>query len=135
MNEEPPTRDENPYRSPSSGQYDAATSAVTYPSATRAFLAGAKRGAKVAGKWVGLLLGSLALLAFFSMAAKVGITVYYRGFSALTRLGLLKDDAMIIAACAWTTLCAAAASAIIMGTGDAVTYWRSRRKGRSTRES
>ena len=126
MTDELTTTDENPYQSPLPVEQDA--TGRSYPSARKAFLAGAKRGAKFGGKWVGLVLGSLATFVCVVMCATAGYIVYRFGYDNLhPPEGLLWAMVMVIVACAYTTLVAAIMSAIIMGIGEAVFYWRSRR--------
>ncbi|MFZ1933218.1 MAG: trypsin-like peptidase domain-containing protein [Thermoguttaceae bacterium] len=132
MNDELTTVEENPYRSPLTDGQNAQPSAAAYPSASSAFLAGAKRGATFGANWVGLALGTLAFLLFAIIVIVVSITAYQYGLVAFRNLGALKGMFMFIFACAWTTFCAAAASTIIMGIGETIAYLRQKKKDAAT---
>jgi len=123
------TAEENPYESPLAVEPDATK--PSYPSAKKAFLAGAKRGAKVAGKWMGLILGSFALLVFAIICFGILHRLYRLGYDDWHPSEGLWTMVMLIVACAYSTLVAAIISAVIMGTGEVVSYWRSRRKAQT----
>jgi hypothetical protein len=133
MNNELTTIYENPYQSPLTIGQDA--SSGSYPSATKAFLAGAKRGAKLGGKWMGLILGTLSLAV---IAFSVVVIVYRAsmlGYESKIVLEFLGVIGSLLFGTAGVTLLTAVICSIIMGIGESVYHWQSRRKAKSTTTS
>jgi hypothetical protein len=124
--------DANPYQSPLNAGQDGERSAVEYSSAAKAFLVGAWRGAKFGGKWMGLILGGLT---FFLIAAMCALTAYrmycWPAVAVPCFLAVLKVSGVCLLAFGSTTLFTAVISAIIMGIGEGVSYWRSGRRAKA----
>jgi hypothetical protein len=135
MDEQLITSDENPYRSPQaavSAPDDRA--AAQYPSAKKAFLAGAWRGAKFGGKWMGLILGGILIV---ESVAMIGVKAYFTfrwpgRNPPLDLLELLKLIGISILAFVYCTSITAVISAIMMGIGEVGYYWRAKKRAETT---
>ena len=130
MSEELTTIEENPDQSPLAVEQE--VSCRSYPSATRALLAGAKRGAKLGGKWMGLILGTLALVVSAFAVAGIVYRASLLGYESKVVLDFLNFIGSLLLTTAGTTLFTAVVCSIIMGAGEGVYYWRSRRRAKTT---
>jgi hypothetical protein len=105
-----------------------------YTSAIEAFRAGARRGAKFGGTCMGLILGSIIFVLFVAMC---GMVVYcilrWPNYNPPGFLESLKLVGICVFGFLYSTLVCAALSAIIMGIGECVSFWRS--KGETKHES
>jgi hypothetical protein len=132
MNDEVTTIQDNPYRSPLPDGQVASRSDIIYPSAAKAFLAGAWRGAKFGGKWMALSLGSLMLILVVAICGMLVYEMSWRGYDGKHVLEGLKGVGLCALALMHMTFLAAAAGAIIMGIGESVSYRRRNRSGATT---
>jgi hypothetical protein len=132
MSEELTTIADNPYQSPLADVPDAQRSGTVYPSATRAVLAGAWRGAKFGGKWMALSLASLMLVLVVAICGMLVYEMSWRGYDGKRVLEALKGVGLCVLALLQMTFLAAAAGAIITGIGESVSYRRRKRRGATT---
>jgi hypothetical protein len=133
MNDELTIPDDDSGLSPSAVGRDTSDGPrIVYPSAAKAFRAGAWRGAKFGGKWTALILGSLLFVVNLAMLAMLLYCMYRwpTDQPPLTFLDVLKLVGVCILVLVHTTLVTAAVSAIIMGIGEGISYWQSGRKAR-----
>jgi hypothetical protein len=132
MTQEVTTVEENPYQSPLTDGEHAQLSGTAYPSATKAALAGAWRGAKFGGIWMALSLGSLMLILVVAICGMLVYEMSWRGYDGKRVLEGLKGVGLCALGLMYTTFLAAAAGAIIMGIGEVVSYQRRKRRGATT---
>jgi hypothetical protein len=116
------------------GQNTSSRQEIKYPSASKAFWAGARRGAKFGGKWaalaVGAVLGAINLGTFVLWLC----LIYLRPTSDVLwySLQLLKIAGLSVVAVAYAALVTAAVGAVSMGTGEWVSYRRAKKSANAT---
>jgi hypothetical protein len=132
MCNESPTIEENPYQSPLTDSQDASSRLeCKYPTATRAVLAGAWKGAKFGAKWMGLILGSIVFVICVFFSVEIVYRIYRQGYDYQYVLEGLKLFGSCILGVLLITFYTAIISAIIMGVSEGVSYWRSNKKPKS----
>jgi hypothetical protein len=132
MSDELTILDENPYRSPESLVLSPVFRAeIKYPSAIKAVLGGAWRGAKFGAKWIGLFLGGLA----FILCAIVGVQLYYHVYRHGFDIRYALDAFLIICRYLFfvltATLFTSVISSFIMAFCDGMSYWQFGGKGKT----
>jgi hypothetical protein len=133
MNDGLTTADTNPYQSPLTVEQPA--SPRVYPSAAKAFLAGAWQGAKFGGKWMSLILGILTLVVCVAFCVGIIYRFYRQGYDVQALLQGLKIAGLCVFTTAYVTAITAIVSAIMMGIGEVATYCRAKKRPDSTTAS
>lgn len=132
MDNESTTANENPYQSPLTTGQEVVRPKIEYPSAAKAFLAGAKRGAKSGGKWTALvLLIPLAALVIFVFVSFLRFTLKW-GFDSKMLLGGLALIGWQSLFLAYMVFAVAFATAIGRGMREALVHRRSHKNSKAT---